>query len=182
MPDIVTFDPVSLLIIEIANGTDNEIDAIEIYSEWKAWLTSDPSRLGFPQAFVVDGGRSLPGGKTNAPYFFLQNGWRFRPAELDHRVRIVGNMFTESGAPINVPTLGNFNVVVELEVSPQALQLGSGLTTTEQAQLRDLHKRFGLDPSDKFKHTPTEQRTESGDIIIKLDGDGKNLTTVERQP
>lgn len=184
MPAIVTFDPVNLIIEEINVGGDNEIDAIEIYSEWKDWVLGDPQRRGYPQAFRTVGGDPTTPGKTVAPYFFLMNGWRLRPAELDHRLRVVGNVYVdETGDPINVPTMGNFNVQVETEVSPQAIVVlqGSGLSTQEAVMLLELWKRLSLDPSDPFVHTPSQMRSQSGDIVIDVTGDGETTSTGSRQ-
>ena len=43
MADIVTFDGVNKIITEIGLGSpigsaDNELDVVEIYSEWKEWV------------------------------------------------------------------------------------------------------------------------------------------------
>jgi hypothetical protein len=118
MADVVIFDPDNLLIVEIGNGLLNETDVVEIYSEWKDWLLADPSRLGYPQAFSVVGGDPISPVKELGSTFFLENKWRLRPAELDHKWRLNGNLFTrEAGESVSVPTVGAYNVVVEMSVS-----------------------------------------------------------------
>jgi hypothetical protein len=58
---------------------------------------------------------------------------------------------------------------------------GSALTATQSLQLQSLFKAMALDPADKWITTPTEMRTASGDIVIKLTGDGVTYTEGERQ-
>lgn len=183
MPDVVTFDPVARRIVEIDTGADNEIDAVEVYSEWKDWILADSSRLKHPPAFTIIGGQPLDAGLTRfAPtYIFLINRWRFRPAEHTHRVRIVGNLYTDDGDPINVPTIGTYNVNVETEVSPQAITVNAGFTAAQVAQLQEIWKRLSLDPADPFTTTPSEMRTASGDIVIDVSGDGVSTATGSRQ-
>lgn len=118
MPDIVTFDPVGLRIVEIDAGGDNELSVVEAYSEWKAWLSADPSRLRYPAAFRVVGGDPISGTKSLGSTFFLTNGWRIRPAESSHRLVLAGNIFTDpAGESVFVPTLGSFTVTAEVSTS-----------------------------------------------------------------
>ena len=57
MVDVVTFDPIALVMTEISVGGDNVLDVLEIYSEWKDWILADAGpRLGFPKAFTPVGG------------------------------------------------------------------------------------------------------------------------------
>jgi len=145
MPAIVTFDPVALRIVEISTGGDNVLQVQEIYSEWKDWMLSDAQNMGHPPAFEVVQSPDLPSGSTPAPYSLLANGWKIRPAELDHRLTLVGNIFATTGDSIAVPTLGTFNVLVEIEVSPQALVVPGALSAAQQAYLLEVWQRAGLD-------------------------------------
>jgi len=134
MPDIVTFDGPSRTIVEISAGGDNELDLVEIYSEWKEWVrTSDNSK--FLQAFSVIGGDPITLTQNLGSVFFLENGWRIRPAELDHKLTIVGDVFTrEPGESVYLPTLGAFTVNAETQVSALVRDIstaGSGASITE---------------------------------------------------
>jgi hypothetical protein len=118
MADVVTFDPVNLRIVEISAGDDNELDLVEVYSEWKDWLLADPSRMGYPPAFRQVGSDPISPTQNLGTTFFLLNGWRIRPAELSHKLTIVGNVFTDpSGFSVFVNTLGAFTVNAETRVS-----------------------------------------------------------------
>lgn len=118
MPAIVTFDPSGpLRIIEISAGGDNELDWIEIYSEWKVWSTL-PGNMKYPPAFRVVGGDPISDIQDLGSTFFLLAPWKFRPAELSHRLLLNGNAFTDpAGESPIVPTLGSYTVLVESFVS-----------------------------------------------------------------
>lgn len=117
MADIVTFDPVNLRIIEIDAGGDNELNVIEIYSEWKVWVTSDPQNAGYPHAFEVIGGDPISGTLNLGTTFFLANGWKIRPAESNHRLTLIGNLWTRDGLDPIVDTIGTYRVTARQQVS-----------------------------------------------------------------
>ena len=120
MPAVVTFDPTNHppLIVEIDTGGDNELDVAKVYSDWKNWLLADPSRLGYSKAFSQVGGDPITPTQNLGSTFFLENGWRFRPAERNHKLTLVGNIFTrEPGESVFVPTVGAFTVNTETRVS-----------------------------------------------------------------
>lgn len=128
---VVTVDPVNLLFVEIATTDDSSIDALEIYNDWKDWMLDAFQNMGHPIAFTLDGATDLPGGGTNAPYFFLQGGWKIQPADrisTGGRLRIIGNLYAGDGSSIYVEAASGPSLQVETEVSPQALQVGGALT------------------------------------------------------
>jgi hypothetical protein len=117
MADVVTFDPVNLRIVEISTGGDNELDLVEVYSEWKVWV-KDGDNAKHPPAFRFVGGDPISGVQSLGTTYFLINGWRIRPAELNHKLTVVGNLFTDpAGFSAYVPTLGSFQVNTETRVS-----------------------------------------------------------------
>lgn len=123
MPAIVTFElnaSAPNVIVEISTGGDNTISALEIFSEWKQWLLDgSPSLLGLPQAFTVLGGDpKTPTTELGQAFFMHSPDWVFRPAELDHKLTIVGDIGVLGGVgSFLVPTLGGYTVLVELERS-----------------------------------------------------------------
>lgn len=123
MPAIVTFELNASspnVIVEISTGGDNTINALEIFSEWKQWLLDGPAwRLGLPQAFTVLGGEpKTPTTELGQAFFMHSPDWVFRPAELDHKLTIVGDIGVLGGVgSFLVPTLGGYTVLVELERS-----------------------------------------------------------------
>ena len=117
----------------IVLDSDN-VSASQIWSAWVDWREANPQwSLAFRQA----GGDSLGGGLYIPPYFFLQDGWKVRPREANHKLTITGNLFTEDGSSPLVNTLGNYNVIAQYTVPVQAQAMatsgGSGGLTAEQA-------------------------------------------------
>jgi hypothetical protein len=114
--DKVIFDGENKLIIVNFGITDIDVE-LDIYSAWKRWLLSaDNSK--YEIALRVVGGDPISEVKTLGATFFLMNGWRIRPYEGNHRLKISGNIFTDpSGDSIIIPTLGNFSVIIEMFVS-----------------------------------------------------------------
>jgi len=169
MPDVVTFDPANLRIVEISAGGDNELSIQEVYSEWKAYLLADPSRLAYPQAFRYVGSDPISETEALGTTFFLVNGWRIRPAELNHKLTLVGNMFTDpAGADPVVSTLGAFNVRVVSRVSNIIDTVdtgGGGFTSGDRTKLETIHTDRYL-PSDRtwlqylYKHTKNRLRID----------------------
>lgn len=131
---VVTFDGPNRIITEISALGDNELDWIEIYSEWKVWVTqSDNSK--FLQAINFVGGDPISPTQNLGSTFFLENGWRVRPAELSHKLTVVGNVFTrEPGESIFVATLGAFTVNTETRVSSLVDSSVSRLDLTQLLQ------------------------------------------------
>lgn len=118
MAAIVTFDGVNRVITEISAAGDNELDLFEIYSEWKEWIKLSSANAGAPKAFRFVGGDPISFTEALGSTYFLVNNWKIRPAELDHRLTVVGDLFTDpAGQSPYVPTTGAFTVVVEAKVS-----------------------------------------------------------------
>lgn len=117
MADVVTFDPLTLRIIEIDAAGDNTLDVVEVYSEWKDWVKVGDNAK-HPKAFRAVGGDPITDTESLGITYFLVNGWRIRPAESDHKLTLVGNIFTDpSGFSVFVVTLGAFTVNTETRVS-----------------------------------------------------------------
>jgi len=112
------------------------IDA-DVYSEWKDWVQlADNSK--YPDALRSDGGADLTPGIEQGSYFFLQNqhGWRVRPAEEDGTIYVIGNLVPEDPTlPMLVPTVGNFNVLLQgLQPITQSVE---AILTQQQEALYD---------------------------------------------
>lgn len=127
-------------IIQLGGG-DFAVDAADIYADWKDWVLAGNAQ--FPPAFRSIGGDPLGGGASAGAYFFLNNieGWRIRPEAVDHELTLSGNLFGEdSGAPVFLPTIGDFQVLLKQVTSSltQQLSIGSGLSPDQAAQLANV--------------------------------------------
>lgn len=138
MADVVTFDPENLRIVEIDVGGDNVLNVVEVYSEWKDWLLADPVRLRYPAAFRFVGGDPTSPTANLGSTFFIMNNWRIRPAERNHRLEIVGNLYADGGVddPI-VSTLGGYNVRAVMRVSNLTDVILSSASNPTAAQIAD---------------------------------------------
>jgi hypothetical protein len=140
MPNIVTFDTTRLLIIEIPVHAspmtspqtllDNVTSMQEIYSEWKEFVAKTAGSpasggLGFPPAIRQVAGDPITDTQNLGITYFVTNGWRFKPAEGNHKWTVDGNVWTDPpGQSVFVPTDGPFTVNTETKVS----NLVDGLT------------------------------------------------------
>lgn len=136
---MVTFDPINKRIIL----DSSYVDTSELYSRWKEWVQTGDN-LKYLPAFSSVGGDPLSADRSIPVYLFLENGWRIRPMESDHTLRIVGGSISVNGGgdPV-VQTLGNYNVLVDREVPVSAIGVnsggGSGLTEVQmRAILEDV--------------------------------------------
>lgn len=131
---MATFDGANKLII-----LDSDfVDVPTLYSDWKRWL-KESDNIKYLRAFVTVGGEPIGAGKSITPYYFLDNGWRVRPMEAEHLLTVDGLLLTVENVSPFVPTLGNYNVLIEklVAVNAQTIEVntGSGLTAEQQAQL-----------------------------------------------
>lgn len=164
MAAIVTFDPVARIIEEINYGSPavNDLSALELFSEWKDWLLSDPTRLGYPQAFTPVGGDPRTQTQSLGISYFMENGWRIRPAEYSHKLTVNGNLFArEPGQSIFVPTVGALNVHTETVVS-NIIDAMQTFTAAYAAALTDLHRLAGLDATRPLVVTSTTRDAGAG--------------------
>jgi hypothetical protein len=113
----VTFDPIGLRIVEDSVGGDNALDWVSVYSQWKVWAALSDN-IKYPPAFRVVGGDPISDIQNLGSTFFLLFPWKFRPAELSHRLVMSGNLYTDpAGSSPFVPTLGSYTVLIESAVS-----------------------------------------------------------------
>ena len=111
---MVTFDGPNKLII-IDTGITS-IAVQQIYSEWKEWsVVSD--NLKYLPAFSSIGGEPTVSGQILGSTYFIKNGWKVRPYEGNHTLVVSGNLFAEDGGSPFVKTLGNYNVLINLNTS-----------------------------------------------------------------
>ena len=123
-----TFDGVNKLIIGdyTISGGVAQVDAlIDIYSDWKEW-SQQGDNFKFLQALSTVGGDEISAGLNVGAYFFLENGWKIRPKEANHRLIVNGNLYTRDGSQPFVATTGSFNVLTEIRNSNLTEQVETG--------------------------------------------------------
>jgi len=111
----VTFDGINKTII--VNNNILLLDfKIDVYSAWKQWaMYRDNTKYAL--ALSVVGGDPTVGGSSLGSTFFLENGWKMRTWEGDHRLVVQGNAYTRDGSSLFVPTINSHNIVISQQVS-----------------------------------------------------------------
>ena len=131
-----TVDGINRLLIAKAGVTDVNVK-IDLYSDAKEhWLTTSDNKFFFP--FRTVGGDPVSGTKFLGDGFFLVNGWKIRPDEVDHQLLLDGNLFVdqdEIDPRITADTLGPFTVEVLVERSTDARIIDSSGNLAEVAKL-----------------------------------------------
>lgn len=180
------FDGPNLLVV-LEQSDGDLVTALDIYSEWKSWVQSGDG-AGYPAAFRAIGGDPLGGGVFAGSYFFLQtpSGWRIRPREAAHELTIDGNLFVDAdGDDLFVPTLGAFQVQIQLTTSSLTQQVAAGATDPVVLdRITDVWRAMGLDPANPAVHRRDESiRVPSdGALINQTITVAGDTVTVERVP
>lgn len=130
----ITFDSANK-IVQLDSTT---VSAATIWSRWVDWAAlSDNSKFGEVLT-------QLGGVAPVALYIFMENGWRVRPLEADGITTVTGNLLVQGGGSPIAPTLGNFNVLVNMETPVQASAIevatGSGVTAQDKQDISDLSR------------------------------------------
>jgi hypothetical protein len=134
-----TFDGTTKVITLTAGTTT--LDVRDLYSRWKDWVVS--TGAGFLQALSVVGGEPVDAGNGIyvTSYFFLQNGWKIKPQEANHKLVVSNGVLVDgAGGDPFVQTTGSYNVLVQYSqpVKSETVSTGGGtggLTTDEHEQL-----------------------------------------------
>ena len=132
------FDGPNRLVIFETSDTDS-VRAIDIYSEWKRWVSSSDGSK-YPETFTTIGGQNLGGGLSAGAYFFLNtlDGWTIRPREETHELTIVGNLYPSvAGDDQFAVTLGAFQVAINLQTSSLTQQTETGGSTLTVQQIAE---------------------------------------------
>ena len=106
----ITFDPTN----KIVQLDSTSVSAATIWSRWVDYVVlSDNSKYGAVMT-------QLGGVAPVDLYIFMENGWRVRPLEADGVTTITGNLLVTGGGSPIAQTLGNFNVLVNMETPVKA--------------------------------------------------------------
>lgn len=152
-PHQVTFDGVNKLII-VNYGVETIDFDVDVYSSWKRWSQERVNAAYLPAMRSV-GGDPLPGNQRLGATFFLTNGWRMRTWEGDHRLVVVGNVYTEEGDTVFVRTVWPWNIQISLSTSVETYAVEPDLTGLAQEvwahSTRDLTGKVTLDDTTAAK-------------------------------
>ena len=124
-----TVDLPNKLFIAKAGVTEFDV-RVELYSEAKLdWIVEDASnKHTFPFLNGSIGGQTIDAGEGTAipAYIFLQDGWRIRPDEADHTLKVTGGIIlVQGGGDPFVDTLGAFTVRINYQQPVQGIAFAS---------------------------------------------------------
>jgi len=123
-----TFNGITKIIQgDYGSGSTVELDIRrDLYSAWKEWTAID-NNAKYLQAFSTTGGDPISLTIAVGAYFFLENGWKIRPFESNHRLVLNGNLYTrdDSSPFLNV---SGYSVITETRNSSltQTVNTGGG--------------------------------------------------------
>ncbi len=127
-------------IITLTPGTTT-LDVRDLYSRWKDWFLTE-ARYG--EAFAAIGGDPIDpaAGIYITAYYFLQTGWRIRPQEASHRLKVInGVILVADGSSPFLDTLGSYNVQIQysqpVKTETVATGGGSGPTPPTPGEIAD---------------------------------------------
>ena len=134
---MVTFDGVNKIIICDDSLTDFNVRSL--YAYWKQWvIESDNAK--FIKALSVVGGNPTTGDNIITPYFFLLNGWKVKPHEANHTLKVDGILLTNDDSDVFIDTDGSYRIGIQavVPIYTETVKIGSGLSNEEHAKLMDL--------------------------------------------
>jgi hypothetical protein len=172
----ITFDPINK-IIQLDRTTISERELWTAFVNWS--VLSDNLKYGV-------GVTQLGGEAPVALYIYLELGWKIRPIEADAITTITGNLITRDGSSIITPTIGNWQSLVNIETPTQAVaievQTGGvqqSILDAIQIKIDELHRIQGLNADNPL--VTTRDSMESGDVKIKITGNGETLSKFTRE-
>jgi hypothetical protein len=174
MAEKVTFDGPNKLII--VNDSETDLSAeTDVYSAWKRWL-NEQDTFGLTSKYLpalrTVGGDTITATESVSPYFFLLNGWVLRPYEGDHLLTVDGNLFVDGGGNPFTPTVGAFNVTINLLTSSKSITTvintsgGTLLTDQESTYILNLPSEE-LIASEVWSEPLTAGATDSAEEILR---------------
>lgn len=115
-------------IIYLTSGT-TVLDVRDVYSKWKEWIQVSGSV--YQQAFSIVGGEPVDPiqGIYVTSYIFLENNWKIRPQEANHKLNVRnGVLVTSDGSDPFVQPIGSYNVLIQYSqpVKSETVSTGGG--------------------------------------------------------
>lgn len=177
----MTFDGPNKLII-LTNGTSS-VSVRDLWSRWIDWYLTDDNSKYLPTFETVGGNDIDESEGTKIPvYAFLLNGWKIRPQEANHTLKVSdGILLVSGGGDPFVNTLGNYVVRINYQQPVQAISFVTGSsgtgeadwTTTERKQIR---KKLGIDGDSEISSAVPELATAANQEEILT-----NINTVSKK-
>lgn len=113
---------------EVTITTDTTLNVLDLWSRWVDWfLTGDNSKYGLAMAQVGGDDIDTSAGTAIPIYIFLLNGWKIRPKEADHTLKVVdGILLVHGGGDPFLDTTGDYTVRINYQQPVQAIGYATG--------------------------------------------------------
>lgn len=122
----ISFDG-STKVITLSSGT-TLLGVRDLWSRWVDWLLTDDNSKYLP-AFTQVGGDDIDAGAgTSIPvYIFMQNGWKIKPQEANHTLKVYdGVLVVAGGGDPFTNTTGSYQVRINYSQPVQAITVSTG--------------------------------------------------------
>ena len=100
-------------VVQLTPGTTDIDVKKDIYTPWKEWVVQGDNAKYLPAISCI-GGDPISDVLRLGSTFFLENGWKIRPQEANHALRVTGNLYTRDGLSPFLSTVGTYNVVIDM--------------------------------------------------------------------
>ncbi|UOF78930.1 hypothetical protein [Caudoviricetes sp.] len=118
------------------NGATKEItitvvDALNVKDLWSRWvdwfLTGDNSKYGLAMQQIGGNDIDLSAGTSIPIYIYLLNGWKIKPREANHTLRVSdGILLTDDSSDPFKNTTGTYTVRILYQQPVQAITVSTG--------------------------------------------------------
>lgn len=113
---------------EVTITTDTTLNVLDLWSRWVDWfLTGDNSKYGLAMSQVGGDDIDTSAGTAIPIYIFLLNGWKIRPKEADHTLKVVdGILLVDGGGDPFINPSGTYTVRINYQQPVQAITVATG--------------------------------------------------------
>lgn len=153
----------------------------ELYSEWKDWvMLSDNSK--FEQAMRAIGNEPLSPTNNSPAFFFLMNGWRIQPEDVNHVLTIDGNLLVDGGVGDLFVFSGSSAIQIQQNTSivPGVSSSGSGRSHLVAIEYQELEAIVSIPTQSAFSFVaeiwPANDSSKLADVTLTEVVDGYRFT------
>ena len=170
----ITFDP-SNRIVQLDSFTTS---SSEIWSRWVDWAAlSDNAKYGAVMS-------QLGGVAPVDLYIYMEGGWLVRPLEANGITKITGNVLVADGSSPIAATLGNWQVLVQMETPVKAsaieVNTGSGVTAQDKTDIVNQIYARVIENGESFEQALKLIRAEAAGSITRS-GDTHTIKSADGQ-
>jgi hypothetical protein len=133
-------------IISLSSGTTS-LDVKDLWSRWFDWfVTSDNSKFLIAMLQVGGNDIDIVDGTKIPIYIYLASGWKIRPQEANHTLKVTGGiLLVDGGGDPFVNTVGAYTVRINYQQPVQAITVATGGSGVDPADIEAIRKLLEAD-------------------------------------